>query len=76
MGRCDTDPLINQAKLVIQLDSSRHYEEEHTAADVQRDAYLKEKGLTVLRIPNNAVTENFSGVCEAMIQAIQEKPAL
>ena len=61
---------------MIELDGSQHYEEEHAAADAQRDTYLNERGIAVLRIPNNAVTENFSGVCEAMIQAIQEKPAL
>ncbi len=63
-GSYIVDFYIAEAKLVIELDGSQHYEEAEKEKDSQRDAYLESLGLTVLRIPNNAVNENFSGVCE------------
>lgn len=52
------------AKLVIELDGSQHYETEGQEYDEKRTAYLELLGLTVLRIPNNDVMQNFRGVCE------------
>ena len=68
MGHYIVDFYIAEAKLVIELDGSQHYED--PAYDTVRDAYLKEQGLTVLRIPNNAIRENFSGVCEKILQLL------
>ena len=44
-----------KAKLVIELDGSQHFEEEHRAADAERDAALKGLGLRVLRFDNRQV---------------------
>ena len=63
IGPYIADFYIASCKLVIELDGSQHFEEENKAADLQRDTYLKEQGIEVLRIPNNAVKENFAGVC-------------
>ena len=63
IGPYIVDFYIASCKLVIELDGSQHFEEENKAADAQRDTYLKEQGIEVLRIPNNAVKENFAGVC-------------
>ena len=65
IGRYIADFYIAAAKLVIELDGSQHYED--PIYDIQRDAYLEEQGLTVLRIPNNAIKDNFSGVCEEIL---------
>ena len=73
IGNYIVDFYCHQAKLVIELDGSQHFEEENTAADMQRDTYLKEQGLRILRIPNNAVTENFPGVCEQIDFMIKER---
>ena len=64
IGGYIVDFYIASAKLVIELDGSQHYEPADMEKDAVRDGYLKEQGLTVLRIPNNAVNENFRGVCE------------
>lgn len=64
IGNYIVDFYCHQAKLVIELDGSQHYEPADMEKDAVRDGYLKEQGLTVLRIPNNAVNENFRGVCE------------
>ena len=52
------------AGLVIELDGSQHYDAHGVAYDERRTAYLEGHGLTVVRIPNNEVNGNFSGVCE------------
>ena len=67
-GNFIVDFYVAQAKLVVELDGSQHYE--NPDYDIQRDAYLKKQGLTVLHIPNNAVKENFSGVCEEILRRI------
>ena len=71
IGNYIVDFYCHKAKLVIELDGSQHYDRENMEADRARDAYLRQQGLTVLRIPNNAVTQNFSGVCEEIFQRIQ-----
>ena len=69
-GRYIVDFYIAEAKLVIELDGSQHYEEVGQEKDARRDTYFEGLGLTVLRIPNNAVTENFRGVCEQITQVL------
>ena len=58
------DFYCSKAGLVIELDGSQHYEPEAMLKDMIRTAYLEKRNLTVLRIPNNAVNQNFAGVCE------------
>ena len=53
-----------KAKLVIELDGSQHYEDDNIRNDDERTAFLKNYGLTVIRIPNNEITRNFRGICE------------
>ena len=64
IGNYIVDFYCAQAKLVIELDGSQHYKEINVEKDTERTKYLKQYGLTVIRIPNNQVTQNFSGVCE------------
>ena len=62
-----------KANLVIELDGSQHYEESGQRHDAVRDAYLQQQGLQILRIPNNAINENFRGVCDCILQYIEEE---
>ena len=64
------DFYIPCANLVIELDGSQHYEEAGKASDRERDLYLQERQLTVLRYSNLDVMQNFMGVCEDIIQHI------
>ena len=73
IGNYIVDFYCHKAKLVIELDGSQHFEEENKAADGQRDIYLQQQGLTVLRIPNNAINENFSGVCEHIDRLVRSE---
>ena len=61
------------AKLAIELDGSQHYEEAGLAYDEKRSARLEKDGISVIRFPNNAVWENFRGVCEAIDHEVQNR---
>ena len=63
LGRFIADFYCAQAKLVIELDGSQHYEDDGLARDAERTAILEAYGLTIIRIPNNEVNHNFEGVC-------------
>ena len=58
------DFYCHAARLVIEIDGSQHYEEKGLLSDQIRTERIEKRGLQVLRIPNNAVNNNFSGVCE------------
>ena len=64
-----------QAKLIVELDGSQHFEEEVLVYDEQRTNYFKSAGLDILRIPNNEIWENFSGVCEEIDHVVKDKVA-
>ena len=59
-----------EAALVIEIDGSQHYEEEHTKKDQIRDAYFRSCGLRVKRYSNLDINTQFSGVCEDLYEAI------
>ena len=72
LGKYIVDFYSTQAKIIIELDGSQHYEPENVKKDAERTAYLEEFGLTVLRIPNNEVMNNFLGVCEYIDTAVKQ----
>ncbi len=80
IGNYIVDFYCAQAKLVVELDGSQHYEKAGAENDARRTAFLESCGLTVLRIPNNEVIRNFPGVCEyidmTVKQAAGKKPPL
>ena len=55
LGKYITDFYSAEAKLVIELDGSQHYEDINAEKDAERTAFLESYGLTVIRIPNNEV---------------------
>ena len=78
LGRYVVDFYSAEAKIVIELDGSQHYEEDNIQADSVRTAFLEGYGLKIIRIPNNEVSKNFCGVCEyidtAVKQSLSQKP--
>ena len=69
LGKYIADFYSAEAKLVIELDGSQHYEDSNIEKDAERTAFLKGYRLKIVRIPNNEVSRNFRGVCE-LIDAI------
>ena len=62
-GKYILDFYCSKAKVAIELDGSQHYEEKGMESDKERDLYLKEHGITVLRYSNYEVDQKFEGVC-------------
>ena len=72
LGKYIVDFYCAQAKLVIELDGSQHFEPDAIAKDAKRTNYLADYGLTVIRIPNNKISRNFDGVCEYIDHAVKQ----
>ena len=66
------DFYCHEARLIIELDGSQHYEEKGLLKDKIRTAKIENRNLTVIRIPNNEVNENFKGVCEYIDLIVKE----
>lgn len=64
IGKYIVDFYIASSKIVIELDGSQHYEEQHQAEDRCRDEYLRSIGCTVLRYSNADINQRFCYVCE------------
>ena len=59
--------------LVIELDVSQHYTDKGIAYDSERTNILKRYGIkTVIRISNNQITSNLSGVIDYIEQLINQ----
>lgn len=67
------DFYCHDARLVIELDGSQHYEPSGLIKDAVRTERMESRVLTVLRIPNNAVNQNFRGVCEYIDEVVRER---
>ena len=61
-----------EAKLIIELDGSQHFEEKEIEYDEKRTAFLEKYGLKIIRIPNNMINEQFNEVCEYIDNYIKE----
>lgn len=72
LGKCIVDFYSAEARLVIELDGSQHYEDDNMRKDAERTAFLKTYGFTVIRVPNNEVGSNFSGVCEYIDTVVKQ----
>ncbi len=64
IGNYIVDFYCFKAKLIIELDGSQHYNKTETLKDIIRTEKLEGFDLTVIRIPNNEIDENFSDICD------------
>ena len=72
LGKYVVDFYSAEAKLVIELEGSQHYEEGNIAKDKERTAFLENYGLQVIRMPNNVIFKNFDGVCEYIDSVVEQ----
>ena len=72
IGSYIVDFFCYDAKLVIELDGSQHYDPEKLSYDDARTTYLHSLGLRILRFSNLDVDKNFGGVCEAVLLALKQ----
>ncbi len=64
IGSYIVDFYCANAKLVIELDGSQHYDEKGMKADARRDEFMLDLGLTVKRYTNADINMRFISVCE------------
>ena len=67
IGDYIVDFLCPKVRLVVEVDGGQHYADENMAAERERDGYLKDLGLTVLRFNNGEVLGNIEGVVETIM---------
>lgn len=67
------DFYCHEARLIIELDGSQHYEDREIKKDAVRTEMLEKRDLTVIRIPNNEIFRNFRGVCEYIDLTVRER---
>ena len=73
MGQHILDFYCAEAKLNLELDGSQHGHPEHKLADAERDAWLAEEGIKVLRFWNARLHREKDVVRGAIWQALQER---
>lgn len=73
IDRFIVDFLCSKAMLVLEVDGSQHYTEDGEAYDKDRTAILEALGYSVLRVSNDDVDRNFSGVCELIDNVVRKR---
>ncbi|WP_428682006.1 endonuclease domain-containing protein [Sphingopyxis sp.] len=69
IGPFIADFVCQEQRLIVEVDGSQHADSESDAA---RDTFLNGKGYRVLRVWNNEVTGNLSGVLTAILAALSD----
>jgi very-short-patch-repair endonuclease len=54
----------------LELDGGQHYTEEGKLKDLQRDKYMRDIGLKVLRFSDTDILDNLSGVVEKIFDCL------
>ena len=67
------DFYCHEARLIIELDGSQHYETSGQKRDQIRTEYLEKRDLLVIRIPNNEINNNFRGVCDYIDMIVRNR---
>jgi very-short-patch-repair endonuclease len=73
IGNYIVDFFAPKAKLVIEVDGSQHKESQHLERDKQRDAFLSDAGLKVLRFNSNEVLNTTDEVAEVVYRTVVER---
>ena len=66
IGNYIVDFYCHKVCLVIELDGGGHYESEQIKRDEQREEYLRNLGLKIIRFSNKDINDNFNGVCQTI----------
>ncbi len=72
-GSYIVDFYIPQIKLVIEVDGKQHLSGKVYEKDLVRDAYFDSLAILVLRVYNEDVRDDFSGVCQVLAAVIEEE---
>lgn len=73
IGNYIVDFYAPKAKLVVKVDGSQHLESTSAQEDVQRDAYLADLGLLVLRFSNLQVLQELDAVVAVFFRELMNR---
>ena len=73
IGTYIVDFYAPNAKLVVEVDGSQHLGLKHKQNDRERDAYLTNAGLQVLRFGNMQVLQEIDAVVDAILKALMNR---
>ncbi len=62
-----------QAKLVIELDGSQHYDPNAMEKDTLRTKEIEKNGLKLIRFTNLDIDKNFYGVCTVIDEEVKKR---
>jgi len=74
LGQYIVDFYCPEKHLVLELDGGQHNDNHWVATDQKRDQYLKSLNVIILRIWNNDLNENISGVIEEIKYYLTDSP--
>ena len=72
VGRFIVDFYCPELSIVVELDGESHFSEDALRYDQERDRYLNQLGLAVIRFTNEDVMRNFEGVVEALVGIVKK----
>ena len=73
IDRFVVDFYCSTAKLVIELDGSRHFEKDAIAYDNERTDILNGYGIDVIRFTNHEVDKHFTVVCKKIEDEVMKR---
>ena len=71
IGKYIVDFVCHGAKLIIEVDGSRHDEAKERERDAERTAFLRAEGYRGLRYWNAVVMRNSTGIADAILEIAQ-----
>ena len=75
IGNYIVDFYCHQARLVVELDGSQHYEIREMEYDQKRTDYLEKEGLKVVRFSNLDILRKFRNVCDEIYRIVEARTA-
>ena len=72
LGQYIVDFYSPKARLVVEVDGSQHHEPTNMKKDMERDQWLKDQGLTVLRFSGLEVLKELDGVLQVIYDKVKE----
>jgi very-short-patch-repair endonuclease len=70
IGRYVADFCCPASKLVVEVDGGHHDEPEQRAYDEERDAFMEDQGITILRVWSSDVRDNIDGVVGKILEVL------
>jgi very-short-patch-repair endonuclease len=72
IGNYIVDFFAPRVKLAIEVDGSQHAEADHVRRDKQRDSYLADLGIRVMRLNSREVLKNTDSVIDLIYRSVEE----